>query len=87
LHPGEQAALKVLDQKVCDKMKKLNALKHTTQTYRRRLEDLQTLYQSMKLENRGPERDTERRSEEAKVLYRNKRCSRGCHWNGTLFSM
>ncbi|XP_064857495.1 coiled-coil domain-containing protein 151 [Oncorhynchus nerka] len=61
-----KAALKVLDQKVCDKMKKLNALKHTTQTYRRRLEDLQTLYQSMKLENRGPERDTERRSEEAK---------------------
>ncbi|XP_029545394.1 coiled-coil domain-containing protein 151 isoform X4 [Salmo trutta] len=61
-----KAALKVLDQKVCDKMKKLNALKHTTQTYRRRLEDLQTLYQSMKLENRGPERDTERRNEEAK---------------------
>ncbi|XP_052383848.1 LOW QUALITY PROTEIN: outer dynein arm-docking complex subunit 3-like [Oncorhynchus keta] len=63
-----KAALKVLDQKVCDKMKKLNALKHTTQTYRRRLEDLQTLYQSMKPENRGPERDTERRSEEAKNL-------------------
>uniref|UniRef100_A0A674DZK2 Outer dynein arm docking complex subunit 3 n=1 Tax=Salmo trutta TaxID=8032 RepID=A0A674DZK2_SALTR len=63
-----KAALKVLDQKVCDKMKKLNALKHTTQTYRRRLEDLQTLYQSMKLENRGPERDTERRNEEAKSL-------------------
>ncbi|XP_036805238.1 coiled-coil domain-containing protein 151 isoform X2 [Oncorhynchus mykiss] len=63
-----KAALKVLDQKVCDKMKKLNALKHTTQTHRRRLEDLQTLYQSMKLENRGPERDTERRSEEAKNL-------------------
>ncbi|XP_042160264.1 outer dynein arm-docking complex subunit 3-like [Oncorhynchus tshawytscha] len=63
-----KAALKVLDQKVCDKMKKLNALKHTTQTYRRRLEDLQTLYQSMKLENRGPERDTERHSEEAKNL-------------------
>uniref|UniRef100_A0A8C8JDM9 ODAD1 central coiled coil region domain-containing protein n=1 Tax=Oncorhynchus tshawytscha TaxID=74940 RepID=A0A8C8JDM9_ONCTS len=41
-----KAALKVLDQKVCDKMKKLNALKHTTQTYRRRLEDLQTLYQN-----------------------------------------
>ncbi|XP_064810653.1 coiled-coil domain-containing protein 151 [Oncorhynchus masou masou] len=61
-----KAALKALDQKVCDKMKKLNALKHTTQTYRRRLEDLQTLYQSMKLENRGPERDTERHSEEAK---------------------
>uniref|UniRef100_A0A4W5MH89 Outer dynein arm docking complex subunit 3 n=1 Tax=Hucho hucho TaxID=62062 RepID=A0A4W5MH89_9TELE len=63
-----KAALKVLDQKVCDKMKKLNALKHTTQTYRRRLEDLQTLYQSMKLENRGPESDTERRNEEAKNL-------------------
>eukprot|EP00063_Salmo_salar_P060239 XP_014035074.1 PREDICTED: coiled-coil domain-containing protein 151-like [Salmo salar] len=61
-----KAALKVLDQKVCDKMKKLNALKHTTQMYRRRLEDLQTLYQNMKLENRGPERDTERRNEEAK---------------------
>ncbi|KAM9489700.1 coiled-coil domain-containing protein 151 isoform 3-T3 [Salvelinus alpinus] len=61
-----KAALKVLDQKLCDKMKKLNALKHTTQTYRRRLEDLKTLYQSMKLENRGPERDTERRNEEAK---------------------
>ncbi|XP_055772000.1 outer dynein arm-docking complex subunit 3-like isoform X3 [Salvelinus fontinalis] len=63
-----KAALKVLDQKVCDKMKKLNALKHTTQTYRRRLEDLKTLYQSMKLENRGPERDTERLNEEAKNL-------------------
>lgn len=87
MHPAGQAALKVLDQKVCDKMKKLNALKHTTQMYRRRLEDLQTLYQSMKLENRGPERDTERRNEEAKVLYRDKQCSRGCDWNGTLFSM
>ncbi|XP_038570195.1 coiled-coil domain-containing protein 151 [Micropterus salmoides] len=45
-----KAALTVLDQKVLAKMKRLNALKHTTQTHQRRLEDLKMEYQRMKPE-------------------------------------
>ncbi|KAM4603281.1 coiled-coil domain-containing protein 151 [Polymixia lowei] len=41
-------ALTVLDQKVLIKMKRLNAVKHTTQTYQQRLEELQLQYQRMK---------------------------------------
>ncbi|XP_046899875.1 coiled-coil domain-containing protein 151 [Hypomesus transpacificus] len=62
-----KTALTVLDQKVCDKRKRLNALKHTTQTCRRRLEGLQLQYQSIKLESsRGPQPDAQRQEEEAK---------------------
>uniref|UniRef100_A0A3P9APN5 ODAD1 central coiled coil region domain-containing protein n=1 Tax=Esox lucius TaxID=8010 RepID=A0A3P9APN5_ESOLU len=63
-----KVALKVLDQKVCDKMKKLNALKHKTQTFRRRLDDLQMQYQSMKPENRSRDRDAEKANEDAMNL-------------------
>ncbi|XP_010871135.1 coiled-coil domain-containing protein 151 isoform X1 [Esox lucius] len=62
-----KVALKVLDQKVCDKMKKLNALKHKTQTFRRRLDDLQMQYQSMKPENRSRDRDAEKANEDAMI--------------------
>ncbi|XP_067115391.1 coiled-coil domain-containing protein 151 [Osmerus mordax] len=64
-----KTALSVLDQKVCDKRKRLNALKHTTQTCRRRLDELQLQYQSIKLEgSRGPQPDAQRQEEEAKNL-------------------
>lgn len=43
-----QEALTVLDQRVLFKTKRLNAMKHTTQTYERRLEQLQMEYQRMK---------------------------------------
>lgn len=46
--PSFQAALNTADQKVLSKMKRLNALKHTTQTQQRRLEKLQLEYQRMK---------------------------------------
>ncbi|KAI1886805.1 hypothetical protein AGOR_G00199590 [Albula goreensis] len=45
-----RAALAILDQKLCNKMKKLNALKHSTETRRRRLEELQQLLNSMQPE-------------------------------------
>ncbi|XP_029366210.1 coiled-coil domain-containing protein 151 [Echeneis naucrates] len=43
-------ALTTLDQKALSKMKRLNALKHTTQTYEQRLEELKVEYQRMKPE-------------------------------------
>ncbi|XP_076133001.1 coiled-coil domain-containing protein 151 [Alosa pseudoharengus] len=57
-------ALKVLDQKVCDKMKKLNALKHTTQTQLKRLEDLRLQYQSLKPENKRSQSGAQSKKEE-----------------------
>ncbi|XP_017336495.1 coiled-coil domain-containing protein 151 isoform X2 [Ictalurus punctatus] len=41
-------AVQVLDQKVCDKVKKLNALKHMTNTQRHRLEELNTDYNTVR---------------------------------------
>ncbi|KAF3687257.1 Coiled-coil domain-containing protein 151 [Channa argus] len=43
-------ALKTLDQRVLSKMKRLNASKHTTQTYQQRLEELKLKYQRLKPE-------------------------------------
>ncbi|XP_062404188.1 coiled-coil domain-containing protein 151 [Sardina pilchardus] len=57
-------ALKVLDQKVCDKMKKLNALKHTTQTQRKRLEDLRLQHQSLQPESKRSQSGTQRKRED-----------------------
>ncbi|KAL7403661.1 hypothetical protein ABVT39_003417 [Epinephelus coioides] len=45
-----KAALTTLDQRVLSKMKRLNALKHTTQTRKRRLEELNVEYQRLKPE-------------------------------------
>nr|XP_033480827.1 coiled-coil domain-containing protein 151 isoform X2 [Epinephelus lanceolatus]XP_033480833.1 coiled-coil domain-containing protein 151-like isoform X2 [Epinephelus lanceolatus] len=45
-----KAALTTLDQRVLSKMKRLNALKHTTQTCKRRLEELNVEYQRLKPE-------------------------------------
>ncbi|XP_031419693.1 coiled-coil domain-containing protein 151 [Clupea harengus] len=59
-------ALKVLDQKVCDKMKKLNALKHATQTQRKRLQDLQDQYQTLKPENKRPQSGLHKKEDEEK---------------------
>ncbi|XP_058864127.1 outer dynein arm-docking complex subunit 3-like isoform X1 [Acipenser ruthenus] len=39
-----QAAIQIVDHKVCDKVKQLNALKHSTETRRRRLQELQWEY-------------------------------------------
>ncbi|CAM4619418.1 unnamed protein product [Leuciscus chuanchicus] len=43
-----KSALTVLEKEVCDKAKKLNALKQTTDTQRQRLEELKRQYESMK---------------------------------------
>ncbi|KAL2087077.1 hypothetical protein ACEWY4_018136 [Coilia grayii] len=59
-------ALSVLDQKVCGKMKKLNALKHTTQTQRKRLEDLRLQYQTMKSEKKRSQSGAQKKDEEEK---------------------
>ncbi|KAJ8283742.1 hypothetical protein COCON_G00025920 [Conger conger] len=61
-----KAALAILDQKVCDRVKKLNALKHSTETRRRRLEELQQQYDSARAQARAPQADAERREEGAK---------------------
>nr|XP_055068265.1 coiled-coil domain-containing protein 151 isoform X3 [Misgurnus anguillicaudatus] len=63
-----KAARTVLDQKVCDKMKKLNALKHNTQTHRRRLEDLKLQYQTFKPVSKGSQPDAQKREEDKKKL-------------------
>lgn len=57
----------VLDQKVCDKMKKLNALKHTTQTHRRQLDKLMLQYQSLMPVSSGSQPDAQKREEDEKV--------------------
>lgn len=62
-----QSAQTVLEKEVRDKMKKLNAMKHTTQTQEQRLEDLKLQYQSMKPQNRSPLPDTQKQEEEEKV--------------------
>ncbi|KAJ8415982.1 hypothetical protein AAFF_G00380040 [Aldrovandia affinis] len=61
-----KVALEVLDQKVCEKMKKLNALKHNTETRRRCLEELLQQYNSMQPEPRAPRFAPEPREEDAK---------------------
>ncbi|XP_036425458.1 coiled-coil domain-containing protein 151 [Colossoma macropomum] len=58
-------AVKVLDQQVCDKVKKLNAMKHTTQMKRRQLEELRAQYDSLRAERRSPLPQTE--GDEAEV--------------------
>ncbi|XP_062296057.1 coiled-coil domain-containing protein 151 [Scomber scombrus] len=45
-----KAAISTLDQRVLSKMKRLNVLKHTTQTYQRHLEEVKTEHQRMKPE-------------------------------------
>lgn len=62
-----QLARTVLEKEVRDKMKKLNAMKHTTQTQKQRLEDMKLQYQSMKPQNRSPLPDTQKQEEEEKV--------------------
>ncbi|KAG7491599.1 hypothetical protein MATL_G00005360 [Megalops atlanticus] len=61
-----KAALQILDQKVCEKMKKLNALKHSTETRRCRLEELQLQYQTTQMAAQALESAAERREEESK---------------------
>lgn len=42
-----QQAITVMDYKVCDTVKRLNALRHQTATKQKKLEDLQTQYGQM----------------------------------------
>ncbi|XP_006631696.2 coiled-coil domain-containing protein 151 [Lepisosteus oculatus] len=61
-----KAAIQIMDQKVCDKMKRLNALKHSTETRRRRLEELQEQYSRLQQESQALQQGAEASSEEAK---------------------
>ncbi|XP_026883950.2 coiled-coil domain-containing protein 151 isoform X2 [Electrophorus electricus] len=65
-----KAAVQVLDQKVCDKMKKLNAQKYITQTYRRQLDELHVQFERARKERRGPPstEDTTKEGDSADVL-------------------
>ncbi|KTF75583.1 hypothetical protein cypCar_00012787 [Cyprinus carpio] len=60
-----KAAQTVLEKQVCDKMKKQNAMKHTSQTQRQHLEDLKLLI--MKPQNSSPLPDTQKGEEEKKL--------------------
>ncbi|XP_041099409.1 coiled-coil domain-containing protein 151 isoform X1 [Polyodon spathula] len=48
-----KAAIEIVDHKVCDKIKRLNALKHDTETRRRRLQELQREYNRKVQESQG----------------------------------
>lgn len=70
--PFSQAAVTTLDHRVLSKMKRLNALKHTTQTYQHRLEELKMEYQRMKPEGSSGAQSADvrarRREEDAMVV-------------------
>ncbi|KAM7393749.1 hypothetical protein PAMP_020598 [Pampus punctatissimus] len=57
-----KAAITTLDQRVLSKMKRLNALKHTTQTYQRRLDELRMEYQRNKSEGGNGARSADKRA-------------------------
>ncbi|XP_056606384.1 coiled-coil domain-containing protein 151 isoform X2 [Triplophysa dalaica] len=63
-----KAAQTVLDQKLCDKMKKLNALKHTTQTHRRHLDKLKLQNQNLMPASSSSQPDVQKPEEEDKTL-------------------
>ncbi|XP_007257226.3 coiled-coil domain-containing protein 151 [Astyanax mexicanus] len=58
-----KAAAEVQDQKLCFKMKKLNAMKHTTNTLRQRLEELRTQNEHLKEERRNPKAEKNTKNE------------------------
>ncbi|KAM9363879.1 coiled-coil domain-containing protein 151 [Symphorus nematophorus] len=58
-----KAAVTTLDQRVLSKMKRLNALKHTTQTHQHHLEELKTKYQRMKSEGSGGAQSADARTQ------------------------
>ncbi|KAI2663278.1 Ral guanine nucleotide dissociation stimulator-like 1 [Labeo rohita] len=60
-----EAAQTVLEKQVCDKMKKHNAMKHTTQTQRQHLEDLKLM--ELKPQNSSPLPDTQKGEEEKEL--------------------
>lgn len=62
-----QQALKTLDQRVLSKKKLLNALKHTTQTYQHRLEELKMEYLRMKHDGSTADVHALKREEDATV--------------------
>ncbi|XP_066564112.1 outer dynein arm-docking complex subunit 3 isoform X2 [Amia ocellicauda] len=60
------AAMQIVDQKVCDKMKKLNALRYNSETRQRRLVELQAQYSKIQQESQTSQ--PEPTAEEAKNL-------------------
>ncbi|TRY92367.1 hypothetical protein DNTS_014101 [Danionella cerebrum] len=63
-----KAARTVLEKQMCDKTKKLNAMKHTTQKQQQRLEDLKLQYNSMKPQTKSSQPDTQKQDEEKQKL-------------------
>lgn len=67
-----QVALTTLDQRVLSKKKRLNALKHTTQTYQQSLKELKMEYQRIKPEGsngaQSADARTRKKEEDAMVL-------------------
>nr|XP_033780125.1 coiled-coil domain-containing protein 151 [Geotrypetes seraphini] len=64
-HKGGPAAIQIVDQKICEKIKRLNALKHQSALRKQRLEELQLIYGERQQETESlpkPDNDT---SEEA----------------------
>nr|XP_005994191.1 PREDICTED: coiled-coil domain-containing protein 151 isoform X2 [Latimeria chalumnae] len=61
-------AIKLVDQKVCDKVKRLNALKHQTEVRRRRLKELQDEYNQKVQEGQSIQSVSEGIADEAKTL-------------------
>ena len=70
--PCSQAAITTLDQRVLSKMKRLNALKHSTQTYQHHLDELRMEYQRRKPEGSSGAQSTDararKREEDAMVV-------------------
>ncbi|KAM4747454.1 outer dynein arm-docking complex subunit 3 [Rhinophrynus dorsalis] len=59
-----QDAIQLMDHKLCDKIKRLNALRHQTEVKRRRLEELQAEYKHKETEEQGRPRSQDSSSQE-----------------------
>ncbi|XP_039628641.1 coiled-coil domain-containing protein 151 isoform X2 [Polypterus senegalus] len=63
-----KAAIQVMDHKVCDKIKRLNAMKHYTETRKRRLEELKLQHTQDEQKKQAVQEANEQESEEAMNL-------------------
>ena len=63
-----QQAITVMDYKVCDTVKRLNALRHQTATKQKRLEDLQTQYNQMQKDSSEAVATDKGESSDAQVI-------------------
>uniref|UniRef100_A0A8C4TGE1 Outer dynein arm docking complex subunit 3 n=1 Tax=Erpetoichthys calabaricus TaxID=27687 RepID=A0A8C4TGE1_ERPCA len=62
-----KAAIQVMDHKVCDKIKRLNAMKHYTDTRKRRLEELKLQHTQDEQKKQAVQEANEQESEEANL--------------------